>query len=162
MRGPSCKRKASLWLDLIRPATSSVRGMHKHETWMLGASPGKVPILANVKANRLLGGGLERGVEGLPIRQTVGGAIHDASGRQTIWRHRVCRQRDARHAIPPRRRMLLHDLLPPTRDNPSALNRLSRPTSRASAPLHAFPILQTGWKLLDFLRLIFAVFVKLA
>ena len=66
------------------------------------------------------------------IRQTVGGAIHDASGRQTIWKHRVCRQRDARHAILPCLRRLLHDVLPPTRDNPSALDRPSRPTSRAS------------------------------
>jgi hypothetical protein len=32
------------------------------------------------------------------IRQTVGGAIHDASGRQTTWRHRVCRQRAAHRA----------------------------------------------------------------
>jgi hypothetical protein len=29
------------------------------------------------------------------IRRTVGGAIHDAGGRQTIWRRRVCRQRAA-------------------------------------------------------------------
>jgi len=32
------------------------------------------------------------------IRQTVGGAIHDASGHRTIWRHRVCRQRAAHRA----------------------------------------------------------------
>jgi hypothetical protein len=30
------------------------------------------------------------------IRQTAGGAIHDACVRQTIWRHRVCRQRAVR------------------------------------------------------------------
>ena len=32
------------------------------------------------------------------IRRTVGGAIHDAGGRQTIWRRRVCRQRAAPRA----------------------------------------------------------------
>jgi hypothetical protein len=32
------------------------------------------------------------------IHRTVDGAIHDARVRQTIWRHRVCRQRVGRHA----------------------------------------------------------------
>jgi hypothetical protein len=32
------------------------------------------------------------------IRRTVGGAIHDAGGRRTIWRRRVCRQRAAHRA----------------------------------------------------------------
>ena len=35
---------------------------------------------------------------GRRIRQTVNRAIHDASGRQTIWRRRVCRQRAVRRA----------------------------------------------------------------
>jgi hypothetical protein len=44
----------------------------------------------------------------------------------------VCRRRVARHAMLPWRRGLFHHVLPPARDNPSALDRLSRPTSRAS------------------------------
>jgi putative transposase len=32
------------------------------------------------------------------IRRSVGGAIHDASGRQTTWRRRVCRQRAVHRA----------------------------------------------------------------
>src|SRR3954470_6588855 len=34
----------------------------------------------------------------LHIRRTVGGAIHDAGGRQTIWRRQVCRQRGVHRA----------------------------------------------------------------
>jgi hypothetical protein len=47
------------------------------------------------------------------IRQTVGGLIHAASGRRTIWRHRVCRQRAVHRAR-------LWQLLRPSETTPAA------------------------------------------